>query len=268
MIKITIDDRAVKAALAAYPKIAARSIETAIDKIAMAIKDAEVAEMKRVFDRPTPFTLNSLKVTRTKGHNMMATVWFKEPDRMEDHYLVPQVEGTERKLKGFELAIWRTKFVPGKGVKLNQHGNVSRGLLVQIKSVLGRAELTLGYQANLTAKSAKRNIKQRDYVYLPRGSRGGALPPGVYQRVSDKFKGLNSAKFRRSQAKFGTYQKGKTVGRFSSIIRARGLRPILIVGKQHAKVTPLLKFYEVARRVNSESFAKHFHADFARRLPR
>ncbi|KJS02216.1 MAG: hypothetical protein VR65_06100 [Desulfobulbaceae bacterium BRH_c16a] len=267
MITVTVPTGAAIRYLSNCEKEITRSLETAIDNTAFDIRKEVIDEMNRVFDRPTPYTTKQIWVTKTRNHNMQASVWFKDPERMDDHYLLPQVEGTERKLKGFERSMWNTKFTPGKGVKLDKHGNISRGTLVQIKSVLGRAELTSGYQANLTVKSAKRNIKQRDYVYLPNGSSKGALPPGIYQRIAQKFQGLNSAKFRRSQSQFGTYQRGKTRGRISQIIRARGLRPILLVGKQHEQVKPLLKFYEVARRVYDKEFNKHFLAELKKRLP-
>jgi hypothetical protein len=276
MIKVTVDSRAVKAALAEYPKIASRSLEIAIDKTAMAIKEGEVAEMKRVFSKPTPYTLNSLKVTRTKGHNMKATVWFKEPDRMEDHYLLPSVEGGERKLKGFERAFANNKFVPGEGSAKDTYGNVPNSQIRQILGVLGKAERA-GYQANLTAKSAKRNKKPRDYVWFPRGLHGGALPPGIYQRVATGA-AITTGQRRRVKT-FGTFEQGKRrVGVFygkksryrieQNIIRARGLRPILIRAKQHGHYKPLFKFYEVAHRIHSEVFIKHFLADFSRRMPR
>lgn len=267
MIKVTVDSRAIKAALAAYPKIASRSLEIAIDKTAMAIKEAEVAEMKRVFDKPTPYTLNSLKVTRTKGHNMKATVWFKEPDRMADHYLLPEVEGGKRKLKGFERALDNNKFVPGKGSVKDRYGNVPNSQLRQILGVLGKAEMP-GYQANLTAKSAKRNRKQRDYVFLPAGSSGGRLPPGVYRRMVQKGTGFFGDKSQKHLASFGTYQKGRKRGKFFSVVRARGLKPILILGKQHGQYKPRLQFYAVARLVHNDVFTKHFVADFSWRLPR
>lgn len=262
MINITIDDRKVKKLLRDMPKTAQRAAEHALDQTAYFIYREETEEIVRVFDKPTPYTRRSLKYTKTKNHNMLTSVWFKEPDRMTDHYLVPQVEGTERKYKGFERAMNKNKFIPSRHLKLDAYGNVSVGLFRQILGVLGRAERTAGYQANLTAKSHKRNIKQRDFVYLPSGSRKGALPPGIYQRVSQKGKGYNSAAFRRSQGNFGTYQRGKTMGKISQIIRARGLRPIMLIGRQHARTKPRLKFYAIAVKVYGAKFNHIFHARF------
>lgn len=262
MINVTIIDADVRKMLNAMPKTARRAAEQALDQIAYFIYKEITAEMPGIFKSPKPFTIRSLKYTKTRNHNMMASVWFREPDRMVEHYLVPTVEGTERKYKGFERAMGDNKFIPSKFLKLDRYGNVSVGLLRQILGVLGRAERSVGYQANLTAKSAKRNIKQRDYVYLPTGSRRGGLPPGIYKRVSQTGKGLNSASFRRSQANFGTYQKGKTRGKISQIIRARGLRPVLLIGRQHVKSKPIFKFYDIANKVYDDKFRAIFFAKF------
>lgn len=166
----------------AIPRQANRAAEVALDNTAKDIKKAEVAEMKRVFDSPTRWTLNSLKMTPTINHNMQAVVWFKDPDRMGQHYLVPQVEGGPRKFKGFEQAFGNRMFVPGQAARMTKAGNVSPGQIRQILSVLGRAERTAGYSANVTKRSSSRNKKQRDYVYISK--RHGKLYPGIYQRFA------------------------------------------------------------------------------------
>src|SRR5574340_131161 len=131
MIKVTINDSEIRKMIAALPKSAGRAAEIALDKTAQAIRNEVRDEMRRVFDRPVPYTLNSLQITPTKGHNMQAAVWFKDPERMRQHYLVPQVEGGPRQLKGLERAIAarsgvKMELVPGAGARLDQYGNVAR----------------------------------------------------------------------------------------------------------------------------------------------
>lgn len=266
MLNVNLDISGdIGVALEADQDSAKRALEIALDKTASDIRDGVVAEMKRVFDNPTKFTLDSLKVTRTKNHNMEASVWFKEPDRMEDHYLIPQVDGGPRKTKGFERALNDNMFIPGRGAKLNKHGNISQGQLRQILSVLGRAELTPGYQANITRKSSVRNKKARDYVFLPEGSRGGRLPPGIYERVAQKGSGFGG-RAKKKMKKFGTYQKGARRRKFFSVIRARGLKPILLLGRQKKNIKPLLKFYEVSAQIQEDVFKDHFYAAFDEQL--
>lgn len=267
MISVSVQSAGIRAYFERYPKDASRALEVALDKTAIQVMYDERREMSRVFDNPTPYTMKSLKVTRTRGHNMIASVWFKEPVRMSKHYLVPQVEGGQRELKGFERALSNKKFVPGQGARSNKYGNISHGQIRQVLSVLGKAEMTAGYQANLTAKSAKRNRKARDYVYLPGGSASGKLPPGIYERVARRGKGFGG-KAKKSLGKFGTYQKGRKRGRYFSVVRARGLRPILLLGQQQSKVRPLFKFYRVARRTQRKVLYRLFIKELDSRLGR
>jgi len=247
----------VRTMLAAAPKQASRAAEIALDFTAKAIRDDLKKEMRTVFDRPTPFTLNSLQVTPTRGHNMQASVWFKEPARMGQHYLVPQVEGGARKLKGFERGVDLGELIPTRiGAKLDRYGNISAGQIKQIMSVLGKAETSAGYMANITARSRKRNTKERDYVVID-GQQRGRLPLGVYQRVQSGV-GFGAKTKRTFLDRSKSYQKGRTRGRFASVIRARGLKPILLEGHTGHAVKPLLDFYGVAHRTFGQVFEPKF----------
>ena len=262
MFSVTIKDKGVRDLIKALPKSAGRAAEIALDKTAKDIKQAEIKEMQRVFDRPARYTLNSLRVTPTRNHNMRASVWFKEPDRMGQHYLVPQVEGGPRKTKGFERAFDDKMFIPGKFARMTRAGNVSPGQIRQILSVLGRAERYAGYQANITARSRRRNKKPRDYVYIKK--RRGRLLPGIHERFVTR-RGLTKKARRAAMAKDGSsvYQRGRSRHR---AIRARGLRPVLLEGRQKKPVKPLLDFYGVAHRVFDKEFTRHFNQALDRQL--
>ncbi len=252
MLNLTIKDEGVKKLLESLPKTAHRAAELALDQTARDIKEAEYDEMRRVFDNPVPYTLKSLQMTPTMNHVLQASVWFKDPDRMTQHYLVPQVEGGVRKLKGFERALGRGEYIPGKGARMTKYGNVSPGQIRQFLSVLGKAERTAGYSANISKRSKRRNRKQRDFVLLPDGSSRGALPPGIYQRVKTA-RGFGAKK--RRNLPFGEWQKGKR----SEAVRARGLRPIMVEGKE-APVTPRLDFYGIAGHVFDGRFSSLFYS--------
>lgn len=254
-----LGDKEVALMLSNVPKQASRAAEMALDYTAKAGRDAIKQEMPRVFDRPTPFTLNSLKVTPTRNHNMQASIWFKEPDRMSEHYLVPQVEGGKRNLKGFERALGNKEFVPAIGAKRNQYGNVSPGQIRQLLSVLGRAERFSGYSANITSRSRRANRKERDYVLITK--RRGRLIPGVYQRFQTGA-GFGAKTKRTFADQSRSYQKGRTRGRFSSVVRARGLRPVLLIGRTGHRVSPLLDFYGIATRIFEKTFANVFWQRF------
>lgn len=228
------------------PAVSSRALEMALDATALNdCKPAVYEEMARVFVNPTRYTMNSLKSTPTRRHNMVAYVWFKDPDRMEDHYLLPQVEGGARKTKGFERALGNKMFVPGDEARVNKYGNISIGQIRQILSVLGRADRTSGYMANITARSAKRNKKVRDYVYITRKYRG--MYPGVYERRASGAKG----------ARTGTYRAGQR-GRRGGVVRARGLVPIMLVGRQGEPYKALLDFYGVVQLAFNMSMAQRY----------
>jgi hypothetical protein len=264
--------------LRSFPGKANRAAKVALNKTGKAIKEEMGKEMTRVFDHPTRYTINSLKLTPAK-ERPEAKVWFKEPDRMQQHYLVPQVEGGPRKLKGFERGIGIGDLYPTSFARPNLYGNVSAGKIRQIMSVLGLAETSSGYRANITVRSARRNLRPRDYVVI-RNQRG-RLYPGVYERFQTG-PGFG-AKTKRTIGRAGTWQKGQrkvavrdphtgriirwesSRSRIQSIVRARGLRPIFLKGRGET-VTPLLHFHEIAQQVFDEKFEKTFKETLERFL--
>lgn len=268
MISIKVDGvDAVRTMLAAAPKQASRAVETALDFTAKHIQSNVQREMLSEFKSPVDYTIKSVKTTLTKGHNMTASVWIATPSRMEQSYLVPQVDGGARKLKGFERGFDDEEFVPGSGAKLNASGNIP---VATIKKA--RAEVLK---------------KRSDFVRI--SEKRGKLWPGVYQRVQTGvgFGAKTKAKFAdRSKA----YQQGNRkqavrdprTGRFrkwfgqdsafwegsqiKSVIRARGLKPILIVGRTGHAVKPLLDFYGIANKTFNREFEPRFWSALDRLL--
>jgi hypothetical protein len=266
MIDIKIDNRELTELARKAPKETLRAAETALDKTAYEIRDAVMAQLPVVFDRPTRFTMRSLRVERTRRHNLLARVSFKDPERMSRHYLAPQVKGGPQSFypwrpRGFERALGGRRFMPSRHTPLDRYGNLSAGKIRQILSVLGRAEGSAGYSANLTARSARKNRRDRDYVWLKR--RHGKLPPGIYERFQTAA-GFG-ARTKRNLP-FGTWQKGRTRGGFSSVVRAKGLRPVLIEINQSTPVRPRLPFYEIAHKAYNDKFSSIFRTEFSRRF--
>ena len=264
MFDLKINDDGVIEMLKAMPKTAGRAAEISLDQTARDIKQAVYDEMLRVFDRPVRYTLNSLKITPTRNHNMQASVWFKEPDRMQQHYLVPQVKGGKRKLKGFERVLGEREYIPGKFARMTKAGNVSPGQIRQILSVLKKAERFAGYSANITDRSRKRNKKPRDYVWIRR--KRGRLLPGIHERFITR-KGLTRAARRDAMRRDGSRMYQRSTKSRHKAVYARGLRPVLLYGKGN-QVTPLLDFYGVANKEFRLSFSDHFWRNFNRILSR
>lgn len=193
------------------------------------VQAAEVKEMRRVLDRPTPFTLSSLYLKSATWADLTVRVFFKDL-RWKAHYLVPEVEGGDRPLKRFEKMLQSRGLlpvgmfaVPGERADLDAYGNMSRGQLIKILSALQALPET-GYLANRSAASAARRARSKKpkalinyFVGRPKQSD----PMGVWERV------------------------GKT-----------GLRPILIFVKA-PRYKKRFDFYGVARNVSTREFPLH-----------
>lgn len=246
----------VEEMLKRFPDKARKAASTALNQTAFAIKKESSNEISRSFKSPVPYTKRSAAYDKATPNDLTAKVYHVEPERMEDHYLTPQVEGGPRKLKGFERGIGLGELVPAMvGAQMDSRGNMSVGQIKQIVSVLGKAETSSGYASNITKRSARRNTKQRDYIVINKGNRSGLIP-GVYQRFAQIGRAIDS----KTSRKFGlkgarAYQYGRSKGKWQSITRARGLRPVLLVGRTGRNVKPLYDFYGMAQRVHKKEFA-------------
>lgn len=174
------------------------AIAKSLTATARLVKDAEYHEMRDVFDRPTPWTLNSLFVKPATKQSQEAIVWLKD-DRAgsgtpPDKYLNPEIKGGLRVPKRFEVALQRVGAlppdyvaVPGSGAKLDQYGNLSRGLIVQLLSYF-RTFDAAGYAANITDKKRdrlRRGSKTKvGFEYFVGRPGDGKLPLGIWQRFN------------------------------------------------------------------------------------
>lgn len=83
----------------------------ALTNTAKAIREAEVAEVKSVFDRPTPFTLNAFAVVPATKGKLLAEVKTKG-QAAGRHYLPVEAGGGPRPRTGFEAALERVSPLP------------------------------------------------------------------------------------------------------------------------------------------------------------
>ncbi len=96
-------------------------------------------EMRRVFDRPTPWTLNSMYIKPATKLQPIASVGHKDElsapkGTPAGVYLQPQIHGGPRGLKRVEKTLRRRGHlpdgyfvVPGRAARLNKYGNISKG---------------------------------------------------------------------------------------------------------------------------------------------
>lgn len=182
---------------------AATAVAIALTKTAVAVREAERSEMRDVFDRPTPYTLNALYLKPATAANPEARVGFKDDagQRGALNWLMWHIKGGQRTQTAYEKLLTRAgamrsdqRAVPGKFARIDQFGNISRGQLVQILSQL-RIDTTAGSTRSLpridkadnakTARSKAGVIRRAyaraggQYMALPNGR--GKLKPGIYQ---------------------------------------------------------------------------------------
>lgn len=165
----------------------------ALTKTAYDVKEDLVREMKSAFDRPTPYTLNSLYVRGAKKTNLEAFVWLKDEafkGTPATKYLLPHIQGTGRSVKRFErwmqgrgLLPKGMYVVPASGAPLDQYGNLRRG---EFNKILTQIQANPDAYQNQTAASKKRaaarktkTIKAQYFVGRPGN---GKLPLGVWAR--------------------------------------------------------------------------------------
>lgn len=165
--------------------------KTAINETAKSQVNNERRAMNRVFDRPTRFTLNSLKVYpfATKKRQE-ARVWFKEIDvKATEHYLVPQVYGGVRGPTPFERALRRANIlagnefvVPSRTAPLDKHGNVRRGIITKIMAHIGALHDRSSNTPVENLAWIKNKQSRGEYVF---GSIGRAK--GIWRTAGDRW---------------------------------------------------------------------------------
>jgi hypothetical protein len=207
----------------------------ALTNTAHAVRQAEYDHMRKVFDRPVPFTLNSLYVKAASRGNLTAVVWLKPG---ANNYLHAQIFGGTRKLKRFEKALQHARgglgqpmpanmfAVPGTGARLDAYGNISRGQIVQILSAFQSAQDVAGFAANRTARSVKRRGKKLAQFFIGRPGRG-KLPLGIWQRFQ--------------------------------FAHGSAIKPVLIFVRS-TRYKKLFQFYEVGEETARKTFGGYFEA--------
>lgn len=227
-MKLTIKDNfpQVQRTIDALGKQARFAAAVALTKTAQDIRSAEVRELQRALDRPTPYTLRSLFLKPATKASLEAKVWIKD-DRAGSgtpavRYLLPQIEGGERSAKRFEQSLRLAGYLPpgwlampGAGARLDQYGNVSRGQIIEVLSQL-RITIVAGFTRNMSFDSRKAIAAQRRAGGRYFAVRPGALTrlkPGIYQRelignnVSPVFVFVRGATYRKRVDFFGVAEK-------------------------------------------------------------
>lgn len=144
MISISLNSAEIQRELNNVRKQAKFATAVALTKTAKSVKEKEQNEMRRVYDRPKPFTVNSvfIKPASKRQPEPFAIVGLKNrtAGTPAAKYLYRTIEGgaralkkSEAKLKGRGILPRGSKIVPGERTRLNRFGNLTK---TQIKAAL------------------------------------------------------------------------------------------------------------------------------------
>jgi hypothetical protein len=166
----------------------------AMTRTAQYAQQALAAEMSRVFDRPTPRTLNSTYVRPATKAVPIAQVKIKDegPSGIGPvKWLLPEIQGGSRSLKGFERLLERAGIlpsgwwvIPAQGANLDAYGNVSGGTITKILAQLQalRDELD-NEKRDVRAKRDRTRKQGRYFAVIPDRPPSNHLKPGIYERM-------------------------------------------------------------------------------------
>lgn len=203
-MQIKINDKEILNAFEQSARQATYATMLALNKTAEQIRSELQTEMQRVFDRPTPWVINSLRIKYATKARLVAELAYKDKNSVESarSMLEPHVFGGPRHYKAMEARLFNAGLlpagwnaVPGAAANIDAFGNMSQGQITQLLNVL-QTYTESGYNkanSNTIKRLAKGNKKKGIYGFTywvnPPGNNtpGKHLPPGVYQRVATGF---------------------------------------------------------------------------------
>jgi hypothetical protein len=170
----------------------------ALTRTAQAVQQKETLEIKDVFDRPTPFTVNSIYIKPATKSNLTAAAYIKDfagKGIPASKYLKAEINGGFRRQKKFERALTLSGAmppgyyaVPGEAADMDAFGNIKPSQIVQILSFF-RAFPEAGYKANMNDKGRARLAKGSKrkgtlgFEYFAGAPGDGKLPLGIWKRT-------------------------------------------------------------------------------------
>jgi hypothetical protein len=154
-------------------------------------------EMQRVFDKPTPFTLNSMRIiaaTKDKLESQVNPSFASQTSGTPaNSVLQAEIYGGKRALKSHERKLQQVGIlpsgmyaVPGADAPKDAYGNVPGSYIAQmLTALINNPE---SYQAPMAARKRKGAPLVFFAVTQQNQRANGRLPLGVYQRSGSKIK--------------------------------------------------------------------------------
>jgi len=172
------------------------AVMQACNATAFEIRQSWARSAGRIFDRPTTMTLRAAQYRKATRQKLYAEIYLRDEasnGTPPAKYLQAQVDGGQRRKKGFEVLLQQKGAMPagmfavaGKGTQLDRFGNVKAGQVSKILSQLGARQD--GYQNETDASRGRRRSRgRRGGEYFALQQRRGRLVPGVYERIDTGF---------------------------------------------------------------------------------
>ena len=181
------------------------------------VKEREVDVMQRVFDRPTPYVLNALRVKPATFQDNTATVEFKDfagKGTPAKRFINPNVHGGGRAQKSHELKLMGLThsafMIPGRDLPRDGYGNVRGSVFARILS-----QLKVSSDATQHASGSKRSKGRRKadaYFVSKRGFVLNRKTTGRGKGKSDQLSVVMAPiKAPHYQKRFPFYETGEAV---------------------------------------------------------
>ncbi|WP_341870009.1 hypothetical protein [Ectopseudomonas khazarica] len=186
-------DDALDALKQLEPKLANAALADALNHTLNQAEPLVRAEMRDVFDRPTPFTLNSIRKINARPNNLEAALWIKDDKDgaatgkqfAPEDWVAPQVFGGGRQQRASETWLRQAGIlpaglfaVPGAGARLDKYGNMQRGHMMQILSGLK----ALNRSGSDHSATASRRSLRKGHALAFFVMKRGRTPIGIAER--------------------------------------------------------------------------------------
>lgn len=171
-------------------------VALAMNRSMRSVKADLRVEMARVFDKPTAFTLNSMRVLAATKEKLESQVNPTQPGQVSgtpaNSVLEAEIYGGKRALKSHERKLQQYGIlppgmycVPGQDAPLDGYGNMRGSYISQMLAAL--INNPDSYKAPI---SKKRKGKPLEFFAVTPANKqsNGRLPLGIYQRLSSKIK--------------------------------------------------------------------------------
>lgn len=211
-------------------------------------------EIGKVFDKPTPWVKGGVRYIKARDDKLEATIdldnWGNKTFVSVEMVLRSEIFGGQRKLKRHEKALQQLlvlphgyAIVPGAAAKMDSFGNMSAGQIRQILSYFNAAQMTAGYNGNMTSKRiaalARGNKRTAGFEYF-------VVKPGQKRQ------------FQRANGKTGSHAMQPGIYQRVFLGHGTAIRPVMIFVKIPS-YRKRLDFYEVVQRAARPEFERAFN---------